>query len=499
MGLGTKLTLYLSLIIILMLSGYGYLDTLSRRDILIRKMKAEVRSTGRTLETALETISQLEEMKGVQNLIDALTEHGRTMGVMVYYQGENRTFRSHSLENGMEPYFALIQKSIRENQIQEDFDTYKKVPIFSYTFPFKDSAGRIVGAISLLQSTSFMEDEIAKVKWNIGIIIFCLVVGTVALVLWGTRKWVTHPIAKLMTATKNLSQGNLNFRVDLPEGDEISALAQAFNQMADDLKKSQERLIREGETRLDLERSLRQSEKLATVGQLASGLAHEIGTPLNIIYGRTELIQRRLEDKEEIKRTLAIILLQTERITRIVQQLLGMVRKKQSERRVVHIPPILETTLDFLDHQIQKQKVQVVKDLRAELLPVIGDPDQIQQVFLNLILNAIQAMPDGGKLHISASSRMISKEGLENIQRQYIEVRVEDSGVGMEKDALEKIFQPFFTGKETGTGLGLTVCQGIVQDHEGWIEVESKVGEGSVFKVYLPAWQEKVKDGKAPS
>jgi signal transduction histidine kinase len=499
LGLGTKLTLYLSLIIVLMLSGYGYLDILSRRDILIRKMKAEVRSTGRTLEIALEKTSQLEEMKGVQNLIDALTEQGRTLGIIVYYQGENRTFRSHSLENGTDRFSTLIQRSIRENQAQEDFGVYKKIPVFSYTFPFKDRSDRNVGAVFLLQSTSFMEDEIAQVKWNIGIIIFLLIVGTVALVLWGTRKWVSQPIAKLVTATKNLSQGNLNFRIDLPEGDEISVLAQAFNQMAEDLKKSQERLIREGETRLDLERSLRQSEKLATVGQLASGLAHEIGTPLNIIYGRAELIQRRLEDKDELKRNLAIILHQTERITRIVRQLLDMVRKKKLERRVVHISPILETTLDFLDHQIQKQKVQVVKDLQDEILPVIGDPDQILQVFLNLFLNAIQAMPSGGKLHISALSKMIFKKGLENIQRQYIEVCIEDTGLGMEKEVMENIFQPFFTGKETGTGLGLTVCQGIVQEHEGWIEVESKVGKGSVFTVYLPAFQEAVKDGKDPS
>ena len=499
MNLGTKLTVYLALIIILMLSGYGYLDILSRRDILIRKMKAEVRSTGRTLEVTLEKIFPTEEIKDVQNLIDALSEHGRTLGIIVYDQGENRMFRSHSLEDGMDRYFPLIQRSIRENQVLEDFGVYKKIPFFSYTWPLKDGSGKIVGAVSIFQQTSFMEDEIAKVKWNIGITIFLLIVGTVVLVLWVTQKWVTQPIAKLMTGTKNLSAGNLQYRVDLPAGGEISALARAFNQMADELRKAQERLIREGEARVDLERSLRQSEKLATVGQLASGLAHEIGTPLNIIYGRTELIQRRLEDKEESKRNLTIILHQTERITRIVQQLLGIVRKKKAEHRIVPIHPILETTLDFLDHQIQKQKVQVVKNLQEDLLPVMGDPDQIQQVFLNLILNAIQAMPGGGDLRLSAMSKMISKKGLENRPRSYVEVGVEDSGAGMEKDVLENIFQPFFSGKENGTGLGLTVSQGIVQEHEGWIEVESKVGKGSVFRVYLPSCQEAVKDGKDPA
>ena len=198
-------------------------------------------------------------------------------------QRENLIFRSRSLEEGIEPYLELIKRSIREDRPQEEFGVYKKVPVFSYTFPFKDRQGKNIGGISILQHTSFMEEEIRKAKWNIFITIFFLIGGTVALILFGTRKWITHPISQLMDGIKNLSKGNLDHRIDLKRGDELSELAQAFNQMAVDLKKAQERMIQEAETRLELERSLRQSEKLATVGQLASGLAHEIGTPLNII------------------------------------------------------------------------------------------------------------------------------------------------------------------------------------------------------------------------
>jgi hypothetical protein len=154
LNLGTKLTVYLSLIIILMLSGYGYLDILSRRDILIRKMKAEVRSTGRPLEVTLEKILPTEEIKDVQNLIDALSEHGRTLGIIVYDQGKNRMFLSHSLENGMDLYFPLIQRSIRENRVLEDFGVYKKIPFFSYTWPLKGGSGKIAGAVSIFQLTS---------------------------------------------------------------------------------------------------------------------------------------------------------------------------------------------------------------------------------------------------------------------------------------------------------------------------------------------------------
>jgi len=272
--LGTKLTFYLALIIILVLSGFGYLDILSRRDILVRKMKAEVRSTGRTLEVSLEKISPREGREYVQGLIDAMSEYEKTLGVIVYDQKENLTFRSHSLAEGAEPYLDLIRRSIQEDRPQEELGVYQKVPIFSYTFPFKDRTGKDIGGVSILQNISFMEKEIERAKQSIFITIFVLIGGTVALVLLGTRRWVTKPISKLMEGIKNLAKGNLDHRIDLKKGDELSELAQAFNQMAVDLKKARERIIQQAETKLELERSLRQSEKLATIGQLASGLAH---------------------------------------------------------------------------------------------------------------------------------------------------------------------------------------------------------------------------------
>ena len=494
MRLGTKLTLYLSLIIILVLSGYGYLDILSRRDVLIRKMKAEVKGMGRTLGEALEKILSPGEMKYVQGLINAMSEEVGNPGVLVYYQGENLIFRSPTLDRGIEPYLDMIRRSMREDRPQEEFSTYKKISIFSYALPLKDRTGRNVGGVIILQNTSLVEKEIEKAKWNIFITIVMLIGGTVTLVLWGTRKWVTQPISKLMDGIKSLAEGHLDHQIDLRRGDELSELAQAFNQMAVDLKKARERIIGEAEAKLELERSLRQSEKLATLGQLASELAHEIGTPLNIIYGRTELIQRKLEGKEELRKNLDIILHQTERITRIIQQLLGFVRKKKPERAPMNTGTLLEATLDLLEQQIQKQRVSVVKDWNVNLPPVIGDPDQLQQVFLNLILNAIQSMPEGGTLRLSTSAKKISKEGLKEGGRLYIEVGVQDTGVGMEREVRQNIFTPFFTTKGTGTGLGLMVSEGIVRDHEGWIEVESEVGKGSVFKVYLPSWPAEVQD-----
>ena len=494
MKLGTKLTLYLSLIIIVVLSGYGYLHILSRRDILIRKMVVEVRSTGRTLKVALEKISIPREMEYVQDLIDAVEEYERTLGVVVYHQEKNLIFRSRSIEEGFEPYLEIIRRSIRQDLHQEEFGVYNKSPVFSYAFPLKDRRGRNIGGVSILQRTSFMEEDIRKAKWDIFAMIISLIIGIVVLILFVTRKWISEPISRLMDGIKTLANGDLNLQINLKRKDELAELAKAFNQMAVDLKKAQEKVIQEAETRLELERELRQSEKLAVIGQLASGLAHEIGTPLNIIGGRAELAKRRLEDEEGVQKNLDTILQQTEKITKIIQQLLGFVRKKRPEQKTLGLNALLETTLDFLDHQLQKQRVKVIKELTDHLPSVMGDPDQLQQVFSNLILNAIQSMPEGGELRLSTSSKRLSREGFEDNQSLYAEVCVKDTGVGMAREVLKNIFNPFFTTKDAGTGLGLMVTQGIIQDHEGWIEVNSEVGEGSTFKVYLPALQGEVRN-----
>ena len=428
MRLGTKLTIYLSLIIIAVITGYGYLDILSRRDILVRKMKAEVRGTGRTLTLSLEKISPPEEKEYVQGLVDAVSDYERIQGVIVYYPEENLIFRSHSLKEGFEPYVSLVERSMRGQLPLEEFGSYKKVPVFSYAFPLKDGSGKARGGVCIVQHTSYMEREVEKAKWSIFITAFLLIGGTVALILVGTRKWVSQPISKLISGIGNMAKGNLDTRIDLKGEDELSELARSFNQMAVDLKRAQERIIREAEVRLELEMSLRQSEKLAVIGQLASGLAHEIGTPLNILLGRTELIKRRLEDKEAIRNNVDIIGNQIQKITRIIEQLLGFVRKKQPERKTVDIRNILKTALDLLDNRIEKQQLRVVKDFRESLPPVTGDPDSLQQVFLNLILNAVQAMPGGGTLQLSAAPVRVSKGDSPEHLKQYVEVRVEDSG-----------------------------------------------------------------------
>jgi signal transduction histidine kinase len=487
--LGTRLTLYLSLIITLALSCYGYLHTVSRKELLVRMMKTEVGGIGETLRVSLEKLSLPQNWSYVQELIDSMSAPEQTLGAIVYDLEKERMYFSSSLKTGRLPFADSVKNAIQENRIIEEFRSYQKVPVFSYSFPLRDPQGRISGGASILQRLDFIEEEIARNRQNIFLIILALIGAITSLVYWVNRKGLVLPIRKLIRGTQEMAEGRLDTRIELQRGDEISELAQAVNHMAAELKKAQEKAEQEAEFRLNLERHLRQAEKLAVIGQIASGLAHEIGTPLNIIGGRTELIKRKLGETEGLQKNLDVILQQTEKIAKIIRQLLGFVRKKKPESVPVGLDRLLEATLDFLSPQAEKNGVKVRKSGLEKVPWVKGDPDQLQQVFLNLIVNAFQAMPRGGTLTVEAASRRVSREGVGPVEHPFAEIIIRDTGPGMTPEVQENIFHPFFTTKEAekGTGLGLTIARGIVQDHEGWIEVQSEPGKGSRFAVYLPA------------
>ena len=240
--------------------------------------------------------------------------------------------------------------------------------------------------------------------------------------------------------------------------------------------------------KLSLEQQIRQSEKLAAIGQLTSGLAHEIGTPLNVIAGRAEYMLRKMSPEDPLRENLERIIHQIERITRIVSQLLNFTRTKPLEVKSLRLSPLLQGVLEFFDLQLEKNGIAAALDCPETLPEIMADPDQIQQVCFNIVLNAVQAMPQGGKLTIRASRTVPRNDREDLIKDQYIKIAIADTGTGISQEHLSRVFDPFFTTKEVGkgTGLGLAVSYSIVRNHGGWINVNSREGEGSVFCLYLP-------------
>lgn len=239
-----------------------------------------------------------------------------------------------------------------------------------------------------------------------------------------------------------------------------------------------------------IQEQLRKTEQIAELGTLASGMAHEIGTPMNVILGRAEYLLQRTTD-EGVKKGLATIVTQVERITKVMNQLLAFARRRTPERRAVDLSEIVEDSLEMFQERIARSRIMVEKAVEADLPPVHADRDQFIQVLINLVMNSLHAMQEGGRLKLSLAR-----------EDNHVCLGVSDTGHGMAEEICSKIFDPFFTTKDfgQGTGLGLTVVKGIIEEHGGTITVESVVDRGTTFWIRLPfdeAKPTRVKRGNA--
>lgn len=238
----------------------------------------------------------------------------------------------------------------------------------------------------------------------------------------------------------------------------------------------------------ELERRVRLAERLAAVGEFTSGLAHEIGTPLSVVAGRAEYMYRKMPPEDPLRENLTRIIAQIERITKLVQQLLSFTRRKALDLRPIRLVGPVGEALGLFEYQFKKYGITAHLDAAEDLPLIFADPDQIQQVCMNIVLNAVQAMPEGGRLDVGIHRTVPRDRREDPLGDRYLRLEFADSGRGIRPDVLPRIFEPFVSTKEPGqgTGLGLAVCYGIVHDHGGWIDVKSRVNEGSRFSVFLP-------------
>jgi signal transduction histidine kinase len=307
------------------------------------------------------------------------------------------------------------------------------------------------------------------------------------------RTVVTLPLRRLLEGIDAVGKGDLSRVILADRDDEIGTQAGRFNAMTGSLREAREDGERGVQARLSLETRLRQSEKLATIGQMAAEIAHEVGTPLNVIGGRARALGKnragKASDPTEVARNAGIISGEVERITKIIRQVLDFSRQRGPTITSVHLGSVVAEALEFLREILERQEIKTDVHVLPSPPEVPGDPDQIQQVCLNLLMNAIHAMPSGGTLRVTAEKVTRRREGLDlAAPAPYAMLEIVDSGTGIAAADRAKIFEPFFTTKDEGqgTGLGLAVSHGIVKDHDGWIEVDSPPEGGAVFRVFLP-------------
>jgi two-component system, NtrC family, sensor kinase len=298
-----------------------------------------------------------------------------------------------------------------------------------------------------------------------------LAISAIISLLWS--QLITRPIEHLSRAANEVGKGRFDVRVQVTSQDEIGDMAQSFNQMAEGLD------IRERELKAS-QAALIQSEKMAAFGQLGAGIAHEIKNPLAGIIGLAQLLLRKAEKDGPFYENLAMIEKEARRSKTITENLLRFARQEKMEFTRIDLNAVAMDSAAIVDHQLGINQVRLNKELAPHLPQIVGNANQLQQVLMNLMINAQQAM-EGSPGSVTLSTRLLDAEK--------IELRVTDTGPGIPPDIQTKIFEPFFTTKPAGkgTGLGLSVSYGIIKDHRGDIRVESTVGKGTAFIITLPA------------
>lgn len=339
-----------------------------------------------------------------------------------------------------------------------------------------DGPGALRLSTSLAAERRYVRASLVRVALT-GVLMFAasaLVAGVIG--VW----FVGRPIRVLLAKTRRIGAGDFTGAVELPQSDELGTLARGLNATADQLAAAQHRVAAETSARIEAVVQLRHADRLLTVGRLASGLAHELGTPLNVVESHGRMIQTGEVEGAEAKDSGRIVVEQSRRMTALVRQLLDFARRGGVERAPVALRPLLAEACALLVPNARKAGV-TLEVVPGDAVTAMGNDGQLLQVVTNLCTNAIhavQAAPGRG----GAITVAVAAEG------PWAVIRVRDTGAGMTPEVRDRIFEPFFTTKSVGegTGLGLAVVHGIVGDHGGRIEVETAPGAGSTFAVYLP-------------
>ncbi len=384
-----------------------------------------------------------------------------------------------------EVYDAVIRKGQR--WVDRAF-VVKDWHITAYE-PIRDLGGKIVGIlyVGILEAPYIdLRHKVIYSFFGIGILGVLLVLILSFFITTG----ITRPLREMVWATRKIAEGDFSLELPISSRDEIGQLAESFNHMLIRLKQARQELEDYGRTLEEkveyrsqelqkVQVQLMQSEKLAFLGRLASGVAHEINSPLTGILTFSHLLMRKVKNHPELKNELELIIHETTRVSTIVRGLLDFARENKPQKRLCNVNELILHTLSLVEHQSVFQNIQILKNLEGQIPLILLDPSQMQQVFMNILLNAADAMPAGGSLTISTA---LAPGDL------FLQVNFVDTGCGIPKEIIHRIFDPFFTTKTNrkGTGLGLAVSYGIVERHRGRIEVQSEEGKGTTFTIQLP-------------
>ena len=491
--LTTRLVILLAALLMAVTGAYDYHHLVQERDRAITQAGEDVRVFAETLAVAIrKNVRRSGTTTELQGLLDGILARPGLMLVAVF-DPSGRVVVSTAVPEARPPAVdAAIDTALRRRE-PASFTLPTGSPQLRVIRPFRWLDDR-TAAVEVRQSLADIEQDFTRSRKDVIVsrlvVLLLFVVSIVAVTRWS----IARPVRALIRGARAIAEGDLSQRIDVTRSDEVGELAREFSRMAASLSTARQALLAESEARLGLEREVHQAQRLAAVGMLAAEVAHEIGTPLNVISGRAEILDRILAADLPGRRHLDVILRQTERITGIIRALLDYTRPRRPARRPEAVVPLLARVADVLAGRDRAKGVRLRLDLPWDLPFVLGDAEQLQQLFLNLLTNAFDASPAGAEVRVSAGpTPVLPEEGRVGIVRgkadePSLPIHIVDTGPGMDAERLAHVFEPFFSTKKLcrGTGLGLPIVEEIVRAHGGSVEMLSIPGHGTEVIVRLP-------------
>lgn len=513
LNLISKLTIATGVVLLSTMALFAYLNLNSLKDLLLKEAISDadkitetiIRSTHNLMlrddrPQFYKTIEEIGTQKGVER-IRLINKTGRVIystrdaetGTMLSKQAEVCTI----CHGGRELLITASSKNRSRrfySETGEEFlgitnAIYNEESCYTASCHFHPESFKVLGVLDVVVSLDKMHSLIdAYRNRSIALTLLLIALTSLSLTLF-TQKLVNRPVRELLEQTKMLARGELDGSVPSFANDELGELAESFNTMTLNLKKARTELEGWGRTLegmvqerthelTQIQAQLIRSEKLASLGELVAGIAHEINNPLTGILVFSSLIHSNPKLDETLKNDIQTVIRETKRCATIVKGLLEFARCSNPHKGQASVNRISDTALSLIEHQTLFQDIMVVREYSDDLPALLLDPDQIEQVLVNIFLNAAQAMQGEGILRV--------RSGVDR-ELGWVCLEISDNGCGIPETHLPKIFDPFFSTKENkGTGLGLSVSYGIIEKHGGKIDVQSEVGSGTTFTIKLP-------------
>jgi signal transduction histidine kinase len=475
------LVLLLLVPMMLILSVYAYLRIEEQRAERLAEFARRVGVTSTAIRLVVEHVLRTGSRADLERLLaDLVTKQTEIVRIRLLDADLRPVADRNLLPRDAGVNLGRHRQVIQSGQPDAVFRRVESFGLHSDLLPLRPRSATVEGVLEVVHVAAQLEHELLTINREIALRVGTLLLILVLVVWFALRRLVLQPLDDLMAGIRRVAEGAPHAAVPVRRRDEFGRVAESFNQMTERLEMARRALEAEAERSLSLATHLRRTETLATAGKLSSAIAHEVGTPLNIIAAQTEIVLQSLPPEHPRRPDLEIIAKQIDRITNIIRSALDPFRPREAEPEPTSVAGVLEVVSPLLRHAARARGVTLAVP-RLDVPPVLADPGHLQQVLINLLMNAVEATPEGGRVELAA--RTASKDG-----RAGVLISIKDTGTGISPENLPRIFDPFFTTKPAGegTGLGLAISRDLVNRQGGEIRVESQPNKGTLFSVWLP-------------